>query len=80
VPGSVYAGHRFLDVLVHGWDLAAATGQDYALDPELMQACQQIIEPQLDAFRSAGALAPPVAVPADASTQTRFLAVLGRTG
>jgi hypothetical protein len=57
VPGSVYAGHRFLDVLVHGWDLAVATGQDYALDPELMQACQQIIEPQLDAFRSAGALA-----------------------
>ena len=47
VPGSVYAGHRFLDVLVHGWDLAVATGQDYALDPELMQACQQIIEPQM---------------------------------
>ena len=80
VPGSVYAGHRFLDVLVHGWDLAAATGQDYALDPELMEACQQIIEPQLDAFRNAGALAPQVAVPADASTQTRFLAMLGRTG
>ena len=80
VPGSVYAGHRFLDVLVHGWDLAAATGQDYTLDPELMQACQQIIEPQLDAFRSAGALAPEVAVPADASAQTRFLAMLGRTG
>jgi uncharacterized protein (TIGR03086 family) len=80
VPGSVYAGHRFLDVLVHGWDLAVATGQDYALDPELMQACQQIIEPQLDAFRSAGALAPPVAVPGDASAQTRFLAMLGRTG
>jgi len=80
VPGSVYAGHRFLDVLVHGWDLAVATGQDYALDPELMQACQQIIEPQLDAFRGAGALAPEVAVPADASAQTRFLAMLGRTG
>ncbi len=79
VPGSVYAGHRFLDVLVHGWDLAVATGQDYALDPDLMEACQQIIEPQLDAFRSAGALAPEVAVPADASGQTRFLAMLGRT-
>jgi uncharacterized protein (TIGR03086 family) len=80
VPGSVYAGHRFLDVLVHGWDLAVATGQDYVLDPELMQACQQVIEPQLEAFRSAGALAPQVAVPADASEQTRFLALLGRTG
>ena len=80
VPGSVYAGHRFLDVLVHGWDLTVATGQDYALDSELMEACQQIIEPQLDGFRSAGALAPEVAVPADASAQTRFLAMLGRTG
>ena len=80
VPGSVYAGPRFLDVLVHGWDLAAATGQDYALDPDLMEACQQIIEPQLDAFRSAGALAPQVAAPADANAQTRFLAMLGRTG
>ena len=80
VPGSVYAGHRFLDVLVHGWDLAVATGQDYALDPHLMDACGQIIEPQLEAFRSAGALGPEVAVPADASAQTRFLALLGRTG
>jgi uncharacterized protein (TIGR03086 family) len=80
VPGSVYAGHRFLDVLVHGWDLAMASGQDYALDPQLMQACRKIIEPQLEAFRSAGALGPEVAVPADASAQTRFLALLGRTG
>jgi uncharacterized protein (TIGR03086 family) len=80
VPGSVYAGHRFLDVLVHGWDLAVGTGQDSALDPELIEACQQIIEPQLDAFRSAGAFAPAVAVPADAGAQTRFLAMLGRTG
>ena len=67
-------------MLVHGWDLAAATGQDDALDPELMEACQQIIEPQLDAFRGAGALAPEVPVRADASVQTRFLAMLGRTG
>jgi uncharacterized protein (TIGR03086 family) len=80
VPGSVYAGHRFLDVLVHGWDLAVATGQDYALDPRLVQECREVIEPQVEAFRSAGALGPEVAVPADASAQTRFLALLGRTG
>jgi uncharacterized protein (TIGR03086 family) len=80
VPGSVYAGHRFLDVLVHGWDLAVATGQDYALDPLLMQACRQIIEPHLEAFRAAGALGPEVAVPVGATTQTRFLALLGRAG
>jgi uncharacterized protein (TIGR03086 family) len=80
VPGSVYAGHRFLDVLVHGWDLAMATGQDYTLDPELMEACRQVIEPQLEAFRSAGALGPEMPVPAGAGAQTRFLALLGRNG
>jgi hypothetical protein len=53
------------------WEIATAG---------LTEACQQIIEPQLDAFRSAGAFAPPLAVPADASAQTRFLAMLGRTG
>jgi uncharacterized protein (TIGR03086 family) len=28
VPGAVYAGHRFIDVLIHGWDVATATRQD----------------------------------------------------
>jgi uncharacterized protein (TIGR03086 family) len=78
VPGSVYAGHRFMDVLIHGWDVAAATGQDTALDADLMQACQEVIEPQLEAFRGAGALAGPLRVPADATGQTRLLAMLGR--
>jgi len=79
VPGSVYAGHRFIDVFIHGWDLAAATGQDTALDPGLMQACRQVLEPQLEVFRGAGALGAEVAVPPGASVQARFLARLGRS-
>jgi uncharacterized protein (TIGR03086 family) len=39
VPGSVYAGHRFIDVLIHAWDLAVATGQDTTLDIDLVEAC-----------------------------------------
>ena len=31
VPGEVYCGHRLIDVLIHGWDVAASTGQDTAL-------------------------------------------------
>lgn len=80
VPGSVYAGHRFVDVFIHGWDLAAATGQDTTLDAGLMRACREVLEPQLDAFRAAGALAAPLPVPPAASSQTRFLAMLGRAG
>jgi hypothetical protein len=45
-----------------------------------MEEYRQIIEPQLDAFRSVGALAQPMAVLADANARTRFLAMLGRTG
>jgi uncharacterized protein (TIGR03086 family) len=80
VPGSVYAGHRMLDVFVHGWDLAVATGQDTDLDPGLMQACREVIEPQVAAFRAAGALGDEQPVPPDASDQQRFLAMLGRKG
>ena len=80
VPGSVYTGHRFFDVFIHGWDLATATGQDTTLDAGLMQACRAVIEPQLEAFRGAGALADPLPVPPGADAQARFLAMLGRAG
>src|SRR5690242_9665184 len=80
VPGSVYAGHRFLDVFVHGWDLAVATGQDAELDPALMQACREVIEPQLAAFRAAGVFGREQPVPPNATDQQRFLALLGRRG
>jgi uncharacterized protein (TIGR03086 family) len=76
----VYAGHRFFDVFIHGWDLAVATGQDTTLDAGLMQACREVIEPQLEAFRGAGALAGPLPVRPGASAQARFLAMLGRAG
>ena len=80
VPGSVYAGHRFFDVFIHGWDLAVATGQDTTLDAGLMRACREVIEPQLKAFRGAGALDGPLPVPPGADAQARFLAMLGRAG
>ena len=78
VPGSVYAGHRFIDVLIHGWDLAVATRQDTRMDPSLVEACFAVIEPQLDQLKASGAFGTDVVVPADADPQTRLLAVLGR--
>ena len=78
VPGSVYAGHRFIDVLVHGWDLAKATGQDTTLDPDLVEACRQVVEPQAELLAASGAFATDVEAPAGADAQTRLLAALGR--
>ena len=78
VPGSVYCGHRFLDVLVHGWDVAKSTGQDTTLDPALVEACWAVVEPQLGMLEASGAFGTKVDVPDDADAETRLLAVLGR--
>jgi uncharacterized protein (TIGR03086 family) len=78
VPGSVYAGHRFLDVLVHGWDLAVATGQDPTLDPQLVRGCLDVVEPQLSLLQASGAFGPALETTGDADPQTRLLAMLGR--
>jgi uncharacterized protein (TIGR03086 family) len=78
VPGSVYAGHRIVDVAVHGWDLAVATGQDSALDPELVSACEEIVGPQLEALQASGMFGESQETPAGADGQTRLLVSLGR--
>jgi uncharacterized protein (TIGR03086 family) len=80
VPGSVYAGHRFIDVVIHGWDLAVATGQDPTIDPGLAAACQEVLEPQAALFRAAGAFGDEIPAPPGASAQTRLLALTGRSG
>jgi uncharacterized protein (TIGR03086 family) len=79
VPGEVYAGHRFVDVLVHGWDLARATGQDDRLDPALVAAASEVLAPQLTMLQASGAFGTPVEVAGDADPQTRLLGQLGRT-
>ncbi|MBV9410027.1 MAG: TIGR03086 family protein [Acidimicrobiia bacterium] len=78
VPGEVYAGHRFIDVLIHGWDLAKATGQDTALPADLVEACFEVIEPQRDLLEGSGMFGSEQQVPDNADRQTQLLAELGR--
>jgi uncharacterized protein (TIGR03086 family) len=78
VPGEVYAGHRFLDVLLHGWDLAKATGQSTTLDPSLVDGALEVLTPQWDMLRASGVFKTDVEVPPDADPQTRLLAMVGR--
>src|SRR6266581_5939209 len=74
VPGSVYAGHRFIDVLIHGWDLAVATGQDPTLAPTLVHACIKIVEPQAEQLLASGVFGHATAAPEHGDPQTRLLA------
>ena len=78
VPGEIYAGHRFIDVLIHGWDLAKATGQDTTLPADLVEACFAVVEPQKELLAGSGMFGSDVQVPDGADRQTQLLAALGR--
>ncbi len=73
------------DLVIHGWDLARATGQEHRLDPveveRMWPAAQQIDE----RLRTPGAFGPGVVVygpvvevPADAPVADRLLGLVGR--
>jgi uncharacterized protein (TIGR03086 family) len=80
VPGSVYCGHRFIDVLVHGWDLAQGTGGNDRLPADLVQLGIKTVVPQLDTLAASGAFGKGADPGEAADPQTRLLALLGRTG
>ena len=67
-------------MLIHGWDVAASTGQDTTLEPELVEACFEVIEPQIDMLVGSGMFGTRLDVPDGAGRQTQLLAVLGRRG
>jgi uncharacterized protein (TIGR03086 family) len=78
VPGEVYCGHRFIDVLIHGWDLAESTGQDTNLPADLVEVCWEVVTPQRELLAGSGMFGTEINVPADADRQGQLLAVLGR--
>jgi len=77
VPGEVYAGHLFIDMLIHGWDIATATGQDTTLDPELVEACIAVVLPQAEMLSGSGMFGH-VMEPEKSDRQSQLLAMLGR--
>jgi len=68
------------DLVIHGWDLARATGQDDTIPAQDLAEMQEAIKlfPE-EAMRSPGAFGPEVEVPDDASDQDKLMAFLGRT-
>jgi uncharacterized protein (TIGR03086 family) len=78
MPGPALAGFTTLDIVVHGWDLARATGQPAALDDTLaahvLAFAEQAITPGFRAPR----IGPAVPVAADAPLTDRLVAFLGR--
>jgi uncharacterized protein (TIGR03086 family) len=79
MPAGVALNIAIFDVAVHTWDLAKATGQSTALDPEVLEPAlavgTQMITPE---WRAGGMFGAEVTVPDDAPTQDRLAALAGR--
>lgn len=71
-------GIAFVDQLVHGWDIARATGQDTTMPDGLADSALQMIDGQLTDDRRGDAFKPAVEATDSASPQDRLLAYTGR--
>jgi uncharacterized protein (TIGR03086 family) len=67
-----------MDVLVHTWDLARATGGDEHLDQDAVAHAYEGIKPLDAMIRRPGVFGDKVEPPSDADLQTEFLCFLGR--
>jgi uncharacterized protein (TIGR03086 family) len=76
--GAEYASQLFMDILIHGWDIATGTGQETRLDTELVSRCLPIAEEFTRRFRGAGVFGEDLPVTEDADQQTKLLALVGR--
>ena len=73
-------GIAFCDSLIHGWDVAHATGQDDTMPDDLAAAAFSMLNGQLTDGRRGNAFAPAIEVPDSASAQEKLLAYTGRKG
>lgn len=71
-------GIAFADHLVHGWDLARATGQDAAIPDDLAEAALGMVGGNLTPERRGTGFKPEITVPDGAAIQQKLLAYLGR--
>lgn len=78
VPGRKYIQELFNDHVIHAWDLARGIGADDELDPELVEVLYAGVKTREDELKASGMFGDKVNVPADADTQTKLLAIMGR--
>jgi uncharacterized protein (TIGR03086 family) len=78
MPSLVVAKLYLTELVVHGWDLARATGQEAVVGEDLAAATLEAVTMTAEQGRAYGILGPEVIVPASASTLDRALAMSGR--
>jgi uncharacterized protein (TIGR03086 family) len=76
--GASVDGFVCFDLVVHGWDLAHATGQDDTIPPEDVEQVQAMVDQMGPTMLENGVIARQLDPGPDATPQQRMLAALGR--
>ncbi|KUI31430.1 TIGR03086 family metal-binding protein [Mycobacterium sp. GA-2829] len=77
LPGDVAGTVALAEVVLHGWDLAVATGRRYDCDEATARACLDHLA-QFDPAGTEGLFGPAVPIPDDAPVLDRIVARSGR--
>jgi uncharacterized protein (TIGR03086 family) len=78
VSGQEYVLQLTLDLAIHGWDLAQATGQDGPLDPDAVAVLLGWAEANTELLAGSGMFGSPVSSGPSAPDDVRLLGLLGR--
>jgi uncharacterized protein (TIGR03086 family) len=78
MPAQNAAGITLMELTVHAWDLARATGQEYRLDPATAQMAAAITSEAGPGGRQGGFFGPEMPAPEGASEFEKALAISGR--
>jgi uncharacterized protein (TIGR03086 family) len=77
-PAADVAALNLAEMVLHGWDLAAATGQRYQVGDRAAEAALQAVAANAELFRQYKGFADPVEVADSAPALDRVLALSGR--
>jgi uncharacterized protein (TIGR03086 family) len=79
LPGAIAGKVAMNELVVHGWDIAKASGQPFGCDPTSLAACLDFVSlAAVDERGAEGPFGPVVAVPADAAPLDRIIGLTGR--
>ncbi|CAM5435000.1 hypothetical protein GCM10010329_52570 [Streptomyces spiroverticillatus] len=78
LPRAVWGRIALTELVVHGWDLAQATGRPFDLPEDTLHACFDHVSTFMDGAPVEGLWGPPVEVAQDAPLLHRLLGATGR--
>jgi len=77
-PAANVGAMLLMETALHGWDVAAATGQDFSVDDATARALEDIVQAQAELFRKYQGFADAVEPPRNATAFERALTLSGR--